>query len=128
MLEQAVAPVADEVVPTETVEQVTPVMDEVIPSEAVEHVRRPRRKSFRLRRSKRSRRNTQRSPRCRRVLRSSTSGCYAIETYCRCSGSYSGMAHGSGMDPWDDLRRGCSNPRPTAALVQWINLAERASV
>ena len=27
------------------------------------------------------------------------------------------------MDPWDDLRRGCSNPRPTSALVRWITFA-----
>ena len=33
------------------------------------------------------------------------------------------MAHGSGMDPWDDLRRGSSNPRPTSALVQWITFS-----
>jgi hypothetical protein len=32
------------------------------------------------------------------------------------------------MSPWDGSRRGCNNPRLTASLVQWINMALRASV
>jgi hypothetical protein len=34
--------------------------------------------------------------------------------------SYSGMAHGDEIDPSNELWRGCSNPRPTSALVHWI--------